>query len=58
MFSVDVLAVRTITLKGKTKRVGKMRRPTMTSSTKKALVRIKKDQTIDVVPTAPEGEKS
>lgn len=53
MFGVTVLNVRTIMKKGKMKRVGKMRNLVMTAPTKKAFVQIKKDQTIDIVPTAP-----
>lgn len=53
-FKVNVENVRTVTKKGKAKRVGKMRTLIMTAPTKKALVQIKKGQTIDIVPTAPE----
>lgn len=55
-FGVTVESVRTITLKGKTKRVGKMRTIIETAPVKKALVAVKKGQTIDVVPTAPVEE--
>lgn len=57
-FKVTVENVRTITLKGKAKRVGKMRRSVITANTKKAFVKIKKGQTIDIVPTAPAPEQT
>ncbi len=47
-FNVNVLEVRTITVKGKSKRVGKKRMQIQKSSTKKALVKLGKDQTIAV----------
>jgi large subunit ribosomal protein L23 len=58
LFSVSVEGVRTITRKGKAKRVGKMRQEVMMANTKKAIVKLKKGQTIDIVPTAPEEEKA
>lgn len=54
LFKVDVLDIRTMTAKGKTKRVGKRRTTIFHAPVKKAIVTIKKGQTIDVVPTAPE----
>ncbi len=45
-FRVDVLDVQTITVHGKTKRVGRRRTPVKASSWKKAIVSLKKGQTI------------
>src|SRR3989344_7150532 len=52
-FGVNVENVTTVMKKGKVKRVGKMRHMVMTAPTKKAFVKVKKGQTIDIVPTAP-----
>lgn len=56
MFSVDVVSITTMTGKGKTKRVGKKRQEIQTSPYKKAFIKIKAGQTIDVVPTMPTEE--
>ncbi|MFC1653628.1 50S ribosomal protein L23 [Patescibacteria group bacterium] len=45
-FDVDVTRVRTSKLSGKTKRVGKLRREIKKTSKKKAIIKIKKGQTI------------
>lgn len=51
-FKVTVLSVKTMTMKGKTKRAGRMRKETKASDWKKAIVVLAKDQTIDIFPTA------
>jgi len=45
-FGVDVVRVRTITIKGKTKRVGKLRKIVRLSDWKKAIVKLKEGQKI------------
>lgn len=57
LFSVSVMAVRTISISGKAKRVGKMRRMVQSASYKKAIVRLKKGQTIDLVSVAPQTQE-
>lgn len=52
LFKVKVLSVKTIVMKGKTKRAGRMRKETKLSDWKKAIVVLAKDQTIDIFPTA------
>lgn len=47
-FGVEVIAIQTIKLAGKMKKTGKKRVTTQLSSRKKAMVRIKPDQTIEV----------
>ncbi len=47
-FSVKVLDVATLVVKGKTKRVGKRRTEEVVSALKKAVVRIEKGQKIDL----------
>jgi large subunit ribosomal protein L23 len=54
LFKVDVLSVTTTTTRGKMKRVGKRRELVQRPSKKKATVKIKAGQQIDVVPTQPE----
>lgn len=58
MFKVTVLSVATVTTQGKTKRAGKKRMVVTRPSVKKALVKIKAGQTIDIVPTAPKEQVS
>lgn len=50
-FSVDVVSISTITMKGKSKRVGKMRQEIRHGDSKKAIVRLKKDQKIELFET-------
>jgi large subunit ribosomal protein L23 len=45
-FSVEVIAVNTQILKGTSRRTGKRRLPSTTATTKKAIVELKKGQTI------------
>lgn len=47
-FKVDVVAVTTMMMKGKTRRVGRTRKLTKISPWKKAIVQLKKDQKIDL----------
>ena len=47
-FKVDVVSVKTMIMKGKTRRVGKARTTTKISPWKKAIVQLKKDQKIDL----------
>lgn len=47
-FGVEVLSVQTIKLSGKIKRTGRKRVSTQLGSRKKAMVRIKPDQSIEV----------
>jgi len=54
IFKVNVLNVRTIKLSGKTKRVGKKGKVKKFSDKKKAIIKIKSDQKIDIF---PEGDK-
>ena len=59
VFKVDVLRVRTITVKGKTKRSLKKRQTIKLTPWKKALVKIGKDQKIELfnVGQSQEGSK-
>ena len=54
LFSVDVSAVRIINRVGKTKRTGRMRTQKRQSGKKFAMVKIGKDQTIELFTIAPE----
>ncbi len=47
-FGVDVLSIQTVKLMGKVKKTGKKRMTTQLSTKKKAMVRIKPEQTIEV----------
>lgn len=51
-FKVNVLSVSTLNVKGKTRRVGKMRKEIESGKSKKAIVRIGKDQKIALFETA------
>lgn len=51
LFKVKVLRVKTIVVKGKTKRSGKTRQQTKKSDWKKAFIQVGKDQKIDIFPT-------
>lgn len=57
-FGVKVLAVKTMIVKGKTRRAGKMRKTILTSSGKKALVQIAKGQKIDLFDTTENAQKT
>lgn len=48
IYGVDVQGVRTLKMKGKTRRFGKMRREQQLSGWKKAFVKIKPDQKIEI----------
>lgn len=56
-FKVDVVSVRTLNYKGKQKRFGKARRKIQTSGFKKALVKLKPGQKLDIF-EVQEGGKS
>ena len=47
-FSVNVIDIRTLTMPGKTRRVGKSRRENTSTDWKKAIVQLKKDQKISL----------
>lgn len=47
-FKVNVVNVRTITMPGKSKRAGKYRKENKSSPWKKAIVKLKKEQTIPI----------
>lgn len=58
-YKVEVITVRTITMHGKVRRVGKKLSQIQKSDWKKALVQLKSGQKIDAFEvTAPEGEKA
>lgn len=48
-FGVTVDSVRTMTQKGKTKRAGKLRRPTVKADWKKTIIKLKPGQTINLL---------
>ena len=48
LFSVHVMHVRTMTRRGKTRRIGRRRLPIQMPTTKRAIVEIRKDQTISL----------
>lgn len=50
-FKVNVLAIKTIVVKGKTRLAGRLRRKIKTSNFKKAKVALKKDQKIEIFET-------
>ena len=50
LFDVDVVDIKTMIMPGKKKRVMKTRNFTKTSKWKKAIVKLKKDQKIDLFP--------
>ena len=56
-FQVNVISVRTLNYKGKKRRFGRSRKEIETSSFKKALVELKKDQKIDIFETQEEEKK-
>ncbi len=56
-FGVDVVSVKTITLKGTSKRVGKKRLTAKTSSWKKAIIQVKPGQKIDLFDTTENAKK-
>ena len=55
MYNVTVVDVRTVSMHGKVRRVGKRQKSIKQSDWKKAIVRLKQGQTIDVFEVAPEG---
>ena len=57
-FSVKVLSVKTITVKGKTRRTGKTRQEIKTSPWKKAIVEIEKGQKIELFDTTENAQKT
>lgn len=56
-FTVEVVSVKTITLKGTSKRVGKKRLTVKTSSWKKAIIQVKPGQKIDLFDTTENAKK-
>lgn len=56
LYTVDVVDVRTVSLHGKTRRVGKRMLPVQRSDWKKAIVRLKEGQRIDAFEVAPTQE--
>jgi len=57
VFSVHVVSVKTINLKGKTRRSGSKRRLINLSSTKKAMVQLEKGEKIALFETVDEEKK-
>lgn len=57
-FSVKVLEVKTMIVKGKTRRAGKMRKILLTGSWKKALVQVAKSQKIDLFDVTENAQKT
>lgn len=57
-FPVKVTAVKTITIKGKTRRSGKARRAVLLSSWKKALIQLEKGQKIDLFDVTENAKKT
>lgn len=57
LFNVKVLAVRTYIKEGTMRRVGRMRRPTLTNSIKYARVKIAPDQSIELFTAPVQKEK-
>jgi large subunit ribosomal protein L23 len=57
-FAVDTISVKIINLKGKTRRVGRRRRPVQLASWKKAIVQLAPGQKIDVFTVPGEVEES
>ncbi|MDP3724727.1 MAG: 50S ribosomal protein L23 [bacterium] len=51
LFSVHVVHVHTMTRHGKTRRIGRRRLPIQTPTTKRAIVEIRKDQSISLFET-------
>ncbi|NMB56941.1 50S ribosomal protein L23 [Candidatus Beckwithbacteria bacterium] len=56
-FKVNVIEIKTITLKGKIRRFGTKRVPTQLAGTKKAIVTLKKGQKIDLFEIGDEKEE-
>lgn len=56
-FKVDVRSVRTISVKGKKRRVGRFRQETKLPDWKKAIVKLAPEQKIDVFELATETKK-
>lgn len=57
MFKVDVVNVRTITMHGKTRRVGRRMQAAKQQDWKKALVQLKAGQKIDIFEVTPQQEQ-
>lgn len=57
IFGVEVKGIKTMIVKGKTRRFGRTRRRYHLGDWKKAIVRVKEGQKIDVFETGKEGEK-
>ena len=57
-FGVDVVSVKTITMKGLNKRSGKKRMLTKSSPWKKAIIEVKSGQKIDLFDTTENAKKS
>lgn len=55
-YSVQVTQIRTVTMPGKTRRVGKRSQSVQASDWKKALVRLKTGQHIDAFDSSQEGK--
>lgn len=47
-FGVNVVSIKTVKMPGKTRKVGKLRKEICTSSWKKAIVKLKKEQKIPI----------
>lgn len=56
MFRVHVREVRTVVMKGKTRRVGKKRTPRVQENWKKAMVHLNEGETIDLFEVTQEGQ--
>lgn len=56
-FGVDAIKVRTIAVKGKTKRVGKLRKVIKLPDWKKAIVKLKEGQKIEYFETGGKNKK-
>lgn len=52
LFNVDPIKVRTMVVEGKTRRVGRARREVKSTSWKKTMIKIKKEQKIDLFDVA------
>ena len=58
LFNVDVIKVKTLKIKGKTKKSGKKRFTSTTSDKKKAIITLKQGQTIEYFQLPEEKDKS
>lgn len=55
LYNVHVVLVRTASMHGKTRRIGKKLKTVKKSDWKKAIVKLKDGETIDIYEVAPEG---